>query len=105
MKPKHPGIDLLIADVPEDLVVPIVSPKSVPLWNKREPDYFDQLFAFADCHFTDDAVVLLFHPKDRRIEKKLDSKSKTYGFTIVRDWWGYNPIPMASSLVHVKEVL
>lgn len=105
MRPRHPGIDLVIVDAPEDLVVPVISPMSVPSWNKRETDYFDQLFAFADCHLTDDGVVLLFHPKDRRIEKKLDSKIKIYDFTIVRDWWGYNPIPMASSLPHQKEVL
>ena len=105
MRPRHPGIDLVIVDAPEDLVVPVISPMSVPSWNKQEAYYFDQLFAFADCHLTDDGVVLLFHPKDRRIEKKLDSKIKIYDFAIVRDWYGYNPIPMASSLPHQKEVL
>ena len=105
MRPRHHGIDLVIVDAPEDLVVSVISPVSVPSWNKRETNYFDQLFAFADCHLTDDGVVLLFHPKNRRIEKKSDSKIKIYDFTIVRDWWGYNTIPMASSLPHQKEVL
>jgi hypothetical protein len=92
----------VIVDAPEDLVI---SPMSVPSWNKRKTDYFDQLFAFADCHLTDDGVVLLFYPKDRRIEKKLHSKIKIYDFTIVRNWWDYNPISMASSFPHQKEVL
>lgn len=105
MKPKHPGIDLLIADVPDNLVVPIISPKSIPFWNKRETDYFDHLFAFADCHFTDDALLLVFLPKDQEVEKKLASRSKIYGFTLVCVWWGINPIPMASSIPTVKEVL
>ena len=72
---------------------------------RRETDYFDQLFAFADCHLIDDVVVLLFHPKNRRIEKKFDGKIKIYHCTIIWDWWGYNVIPMASSLPHQKEVL
>ena len=105
MRPRHPGIDLVLVDTLEDLVVHVIFPKSVPSWNKRESDYFDELFIFADCHLTDDGVVLFFHPNDRQIEKKLDSKIKIYDFTIVRDWWGYNSILMASSLPYQKEVL
>ena len=105
MKPKHPGIDLLIADIPDNLPVPIISPKSVPLWNKRESDYFDHLFAFADTHFTDDALLLVILPKDDDLEKKLARKSKDYGFNLRRTWWGKNPIPMASPIPTVKEVL
>ena len=105
MRPRHPGIDLVLVDTLEDLVMHVISPKSVPSWNKRESDYFDELFIFADCHLTDDGVVLFFHPNDRQIEKKLDSKIKIYDFTIVRDWWGYNSILMASSLPYQKEVL
>ena len=86
MRPRHPGIDLVIVDTSEDLVVPVISPKSVPPWNKRKTDYCDQLFAFADCHLIDNGLVLLFHPKDRRIEKKLYSKIKIYDFTIIRNW-------------------
>ena len=85
MQLRHPRIDLVIVDAPEDLVVPVISPQSVPSWNKRKTNYFDQLFAFADCHLIDDGVVLLFHLKDRRIAKKFDSKINIYDFIIVRN--------------------
>ena len=97
-------VHIFFDNASKDLVVPLISPMSVLSWNKREIDYFDQLFAFADRHLSNDGVVLLFHPKDRRIDKKLDIKIKIYDFTIDQDWWGYNSIPIASSLPHQKEL-
>ena len=47
-KPKlHTGIDLLFADVPENLHVPNISASSsdIPQWNKRSSSHFDVLFA------------------------------------------------------------
>lgn len=104
MIPKHPGIDLIFADAPENLPVPGVSPTEIPSWNKREENYFDLLFCFADYHLTDIGTILLMHPKDRRIERILDARAPVYDFRLVRDWWGFNPLPMASVLPHQKVV-
>lgn len=103
-KHPHPGIDLIYADVPEHLPVPVVSPVEVPSWNKREDSYFESVFFFAFHNLTDEGAILIMHPKDRKIERALDVESKTFAFRVVRDWWGYNPMPMASILPHVKSV-
>lgn len=105
MVPKHPGIDLIIADTPSGLPVPIVSPNECPSWNEREKEYFENLFCFGTSHLTDFGCILLMHPKDRKIERLLDARAPVYGFRVVRDWWGYNPLPMASTLYHQKQVL
>ncbi len=103
-KHPHPGIDLIYADVPENLPVPDVSPIEIPSWNKREKSYFESVFFFAFYNLTDEGAVLVMHPKDRRVEKALDAESKAFEFRMVRDWWGYNPMPMASTNPNVKTV-
>jgi hypothetical protein len=60
-KPKvHTGLDLLFADVPENLRVPILSSSSsdVPQWNKCSPIYFEVFFAFANANLHDDSVLV-----------------------------------------------
>ena len=104
MDPKHPKIDLIFAYAPENLPVPRVSPNEIPSWNQRNDDYLDFLLCFASYHLTDDGSILLMHPKDRRIEHILDEQAPAYGFRLVQDWWGYNPLPMASTLPHQREV-
>lgn len=104
MKPKHPGIDLIIADAPENLTVPLIEPHIVPVWNMRDDDYFDNVFAFADANLTDDGVILLMHPRDRAIERELDECTYSYQFKIVRDWWGYNPLRLTSALYSDRTV-
>lgn len=103
-RPKHPGIDLIIADAPSNLPVPVISPTECPKWNVREEEYFENLFCFAAAHITDVGCILLMHPKDRKIERLLDARALVYGLRVVRDWWGYNPLPMASPLPHQKQV-
>ena len=73
-------------------------------WNRRDKTYFESLFVFAAYHLTDVGAILLMHPKCRRIERTLDSESHTYSFRLVRDWWGYNPLPMASTVPKPIEV-
>ncbi|KAG0605740.1 hypothetical protein M758_9G084500 [Ceratodon purpureus] len=100
--PKHPGIDMIFADAPEGLPVPVISEHEVPSWNVREKDYVENLFYFASYHLTDVGCILLMHAKDRKLERVLDDRSRAYDFRVVRDWWGYNPLPMASTLPHQK---
>ena len=103
-KPKHPGIDLIIADAPDGLPIPIISEFEVPSWNVRDKDYVENLFYFGSYHLTDVGCILLMHAKDRKLERVLDDRSRAYDFRVVRDWWGYNPLPMASTLPHQKLV-
>ena len=54
--------DLVIADLPEGLLVPTVSVSSsiVPTWNEKSDDYLQELFDFADESLHDNGVLLLF---------------------------------------------
>lgn len=104
MEPKHAGIDLIIADVPEDLPVPIVNPDFVPPWNTREEDYLENVFVFADYNLTDDGVILLMHARDRKIEEELEEHALEYDFKVVRDWWGFNQLRLSSKLYANKTV-
>lgn len=103
-KPKHPGIDLIFADVPENLPVLGVSPNAVPVWNKRPQYYFESVFVFASYHLTDLGTILIMHPKDVKIDRILHDRASTYNFRIVREWWAYNPLPMVKPGATAREV-
>ena len=63
---KHTGLDLIIADIPENLPVPGISASftSVPPWNMRSEGYVESIFEFGDAYLHDDAAILLFHCDD-----------------------------------------
>ena len=86
----HTGIDLLIADVLENLLVPVVSSSAIPDWNRRLEDYFEVLFTFAATHLHDDAVLLVIHPNDPVVAHALRNWAFTFDFELVQDWWGLN---------------
>lgn len=81
--PKHLGIDLIIADAPEDLPVPLLEPQVVPIWYVRDDDYFNNVFIFVDANLTYDGVIFLMHPRDKNIEAELDEHAFDYHFKIV----------------------
>ena len=98
-KPKvHTGIDLLFADVPENLRVPGISasPSDVPLWNKRSSSYFEVLFAFADANLHDDGVLVLAHPADYEVNKEIHNWAHTEKFYVAEEWFGMNDLDLQS---------
>ena len=98
-KPKvHTGIDLLFADVPENLRVPGISasPSDVPLWNKRSSSYFEVLFAFADANLHDDGVLVLVHPADYEVNSEIHNWAHTEKFYVAEEWFGMNDLDLQS---------
>ena len=97
-KCKHTGIDLLIADIPENLPVPGISIPStiIPPWNVRPEKYVDTIFEFAEIYLHDDAALLLFHANDRDVLIDVEECAETYNFHLECDWWGMNDLPLAS---------
>ena len=81
----HIGINLLIADVPENLPIPVISSSAIPDWNRRLEDYFEVFFTFATAHLYDDAVFLVIHPNDPAVNHALQNWSFTFDFELVRD--------------------
>ena len=100
----HIGIDLLIADVLENLPVLVVPSSAIPDWNRRSEDYFEVLFTFAAAHLHDDAVLLVIHPNDPTINNALRNWSFTLDFELVRDWWGLNGLHLVSLVDPQKTV-
>lgn len=106
-------IDLLIADVPDNLPVPYISNPTnvVPEWNNTPADEFvEPLFAFAQDHVGDDGGVLLFVPESPAIRKDVLAWAKAYGYSAYKDWWGINELRLSSfrdpkRTVHFSQIL
>jgi hypothetical protein len=98
-KPKvHTGIDLLFADVPENLRVPGISasPSDIPQWNKRSSTYFEVLFAFATAHLHDDGVIVFAHAADPEVSREIHNWAHTEDFYVAEDWFGMNDLDLQS---------
>ena len=67
------GIDLLFADVPENLQVPHISTSSqdIPHWNRRTTSYFGALFAFVKKNLHDDSVIVFTHAADLEVHAEI----------------------------------
>lgn len=102
----RPAIDLLIADVPENLSVPGISvpPFSIPSWNMRQESYFHDIFEVADDNVHDDGAFLLFFPDNNDLRMEIAGFCQTYHFKVYKDWWGFNGIPSTSSADHTRTV-
>jgi hypothetical protein len=98
-RPKiHTGIDLLFADVPENLCVPSISASSsdVPNWNKQASNYFEVLFAFASANLHDDGVLVFVHAADLVVSRFIHNWAHMEEFYIAEDWFGMNDLDLQS---------
>lgn len=98
-KPKlHTGIDLLFADVPENLRVPNISASlsDIPRWNKRSSSYFEVLFAFANANLHDDGVLVFAHAADPEVSSSIYNWAHTEEFYVAEDWFGMNDLDLQS---------
>jgi hypothetical protein len=98
-RPKiHTGIDLLFANVPENLRVPSISASSsdVPHWNKRAFNYFEVLFAFANANLHDDGVFVFAHATDPEVFRSIYNWAHTEEFYVAEDWFGMNDLDLQS---------
>lgn len=88
-------IDLLIANVLDNLPVPRISKPSsrVPEWNQADVDDFvETLFAFAVQHLSDDGAILLFLPESSSIRKDVLGWAHEYGYIQYKDRWGIDEL-------------
>ena len=104
MSATHTGIDLLIVDVPEKLLVLVVSSFAIPDWNRRSEDYFKVLFTFAAAHLHNNAVLLIIHPNDPTVNYAFRNWSFTLDFELIQDRWGLNGLYLMSPTDQQKMV-
>ena len=94
----HKGLDLLFADIPENLPVPNIS-TDVPAWNKLHESYYECLFAFAKSNLYDHGVLVLVHCASASVSRTIFDWAHTYDFYVAEDWFGMNDLDLQSPVV------
>ena len=94
----HKGIDLLFADIPENLPVPNIS-TDVPAWNKLHDSYYECLFAFAKSNLYDHGVLVLAHCASASVSRIIFDWAHTYDFYVAEDWFGMTDLDLQSPVV------
>ena len=94
----HKGLDLIFADVPENLPVPNIS-TDVPAWNKLHDSYYECLFAFAKSNLYDHGILVLAHCSSASVSKHIFDWAHTYDFYVAEDWFGMNDMDLQSPVV------
>ena len=98
-KPKvYTGIDLLFAEVLDNLRVPRISASSsdVPKWNKRSSTYFKFLFAFANANLHDDGVIIFTYAADLDVSRSIHNWTHIEEFYVAEYWFGINDLNLQS---------
>jgi hypothetical protein len=99
---KSSCVDLVLADVPDNLPVPGVSIPDdiVPAWNTRPRDYFKNVFQFADEFLHDDGAVFVIYSDDNdQTRKEIESYFPAFGFKVFREWTGVNRMCLKSARI------
>ena len=94
----HKGLDLLFADIPENLPVSNIS-TNVPAWNKLHESYYECLFAFAKSNFYDHGVLVLTHCASAIVFRIVFYWTHTYDFYVAKYWFGMNDLDLQSHVV------
>ena len=87
------NVDLIIADISDNMSVPNVSDLFyiVPSWNALDTGFLGELFDFADEILHDDGALFLFHPDDNGdFRKSIEDHFDAFGFTVFKEWLGVN---------------
>jgi hypothetical protein len=94
----HKGLDLLFADIPENLPVPNIS-TDVSTWNKLHESYYECLFAFAKSNLYDHGVLVLAHCASVSVSRSIFDWTHTYDFYVAENWFGMNDLDLQSPVV------
>jgi hypothetical protein len=95
-------IDLLIADMPEDLPVPGLT-MVIPEWNSIG-NMYNQVFRFASRHLDDDGALLLLTTIGTIDSEEFVELHKKYGFDIFIDWACLQNLPLTHPNYRTKQV-
>lgn len=94
----HNGLDLIFADIPENLPVPNISTE-VPAWNKLHESYYECLFAFAKSNLYDHGVIVLVHCASASVSRLIFDWAHTYDFYVAEDWFGMSDLDLQNPVV------
>jgi hypothetical protein len=76
------NVQLVFANVLGNLHVPLISknPNDILAWNKKVDEYIVGVFDFAHMFSASNGVVLLIHPYDLKVLKKVKYYLESYDF-------------------------
>jgi hypothetical protein len=94
----HKGLDLLFADIRENLPVPNIS-TDVHAWNKLHESYYECLFAFVKSNLYDHDVFVLAHCAIASVSRSIFDWAHTYDIYVAEDWFGMNDLDLQSPVV------
>ena len=83
----HKGLDLLVADIFENMPVPNIS-TDVPAWNKLHESYYECLSAFAKSNLYDHGVFVFAHCASVSVSRIIFDWTHTCDFYVAKDWFG-----------------
>lgn len=97
----HTDIDLLFADVPNNLRVLRISTSflDVHAWYKRFVTYFEVLFAFANTNLHNDGIIVFAHAADRDVSRSIHNWAHREDFYIAKYWFSMNNLDLQSPTV------
>jgi hypothetical protein len=98
--PKGIFVDLVIADLPDNLPVPNVGDSStkIPSWNIRPDDFIVTLMDFADDAIHDDGAMFIIYSDDNGSTwAHVEACFSAYGFMLYKEWTGVNRLYMRSA--------
>ena len=100
------GVDLMIVDIPEGLLLPMVSspPTSVLGWNSANKNFLPLVFDFGSSLVYDNRAFLFLHKDDLKLSADIKGFAKAYYFSILKEWTGINCLPITSALDATKTV-
>jgi hypothetical protein len=103
---KCTGVDLVIVDIPDDLLILELSspPSFVPEWIKRKKGFLEVLFDFANSNLHDNGAILLFFSNDLDVKADLKGLMSAYRFLTFKEWMGVNRLCMTSARDYLKTV-
>jgi hypothetical protein len=87
-----------MVDILEGLPVPGVSspPSAIPDWNVYIESHLEAVFEFAHYFLHSNAPLLIFMPESPTMRAEAQTYARTYEFKILKDWWGFNSLRLAS---------
>jgi hypothetical protein len=93
-------LDLIIVDVPEDLLVPTVSDlvDVVPPWNQSTDSLLKVVFVFAKDYLQDDSAIIVIHPFQVDAKSTILGYCVEYGFETRKEWLCMNRLHLCSPL-------
>jgi hypothetical protein len=89
----------MIVDIPEGLLVPMVSSPSTSVleWNSDDKNFLAMVFDIGSSLVHDNGMLLFFHKDNLKLRADIRGYSKAYHFSILKEWTGINCLLITSA--------